>query len=50
VLSAVDLGSTVAVFLVTVPLALLVGPAAMWWWLVLVPVKVWLGRRAGAAR
>ncbi|WP_345585401.1 TMEM175 family protein [Streptomyces prasinosporus] len=49
-LSTADLGSTVVVFLVTIPLALLVGPAAMWWWLVLVPVKVWLGRRAAAAR
>ncbi|MFI5569805.1 TMEM175 family protein [Streptomyces sp. NPDC051740] len=48
VLYAVDLGATVAVFLVTVPLALAVGPAAMWWWLVLVPVKVWLGRRENA--
>ncbi|MCT7351481.1 TMEM175 family protein [Streptomyces sp. 15-116A] len=48
--SALDMGSTVAVFLVTIPLALLMGPAAMWWWLVLVPVKVWLGRREVAAR
>ncbi|WP_432058002.1 TMEM175 family protein [Streptomyces sp. bgisy022] len=48
-LSAVDLGATVAVFLVTIPLALLIGPAAMWWWLVLVPVKVWLGNRANTA-
>ncbi|MFI2424568.1 TMEM175 family protein [Streptomyces sp. NPDC018955] len=47
-LRAVDLGATVTVFLVTVPLALAVGPAAMWWWLVLVPVKVWLGRRENA--
>ncbi|KAF3469897.1 DUF1211 domain-containing protein [Streptomyces sp. Tu 3180] len=49
-LSTADLSSTVVVFLVTIPLALLVGPAAMWWWLVLVPVKVWLGRREAAAR
>ncbi|CAL9649111.1 hypothetical protein SUDANB176_06563 [Streptomyces sp. enrichment culture] len=49
-LSAVDLGATVAVFLVTIPLALLVGSGAMWWWLVLVPVKVWLGRRESTAR
>ncbi|MEU2898949.1 TMEM175 family protein [Streptomyces sp. NPDC001273] len=47
-LYAVDLGATVVVFLVTIPLALAVGPAAMWWWLVLVPVKVWLGRRENA--
>ncbi len=38
----------VGVFVVTIPLALLVGPA-MWWWLVLVPVKVWLGRKDDAA-
>ncbi|MEU5225551.1 TMEM175 family protein [Streptomyces toyocaensis] len=48
VLSTVDLGATVVVFLVTIPLTLLVGPASMWWWLVLVPVKVWLGRRENA--
>ncbi|CAL9375908.1 TMEM175 family protein [Streptomyces sp. enrichment culture] len=47
-LYAVDLGATVVVFLVTIPLALLIGPAAMWWWLVLLPVKVWLGRRENA--
>lgn len=45
-LSAVDLGATVVVFLVTIPLTLLIGSAAMWWWLVLVPVKMWLGLRA----
>ncbi|SDE17275.1 TMEM175 family protein [Streptomyces prasinopilosus] len=49
-LSVADLGATVVVFLVTIPLALAVGPAAMWWWLVLVPLKVWLGRRGSAAR
>ncbi|MFF3895499.1 TMEM175 family protein [Streptomyces sp. NPDC001812] len=48
-LSAVDMGVTVAVFLVTIPLALLIGPAAMWWWLVLIPVKAWLGRGQTAA-
>lgn len=48
-LSAVDLGVTVAVFLGTIPLALLIGPAAMWWRLVLIPVKVWPGRREAAA-
>ncbi|MFJ9656444.1 TMEM175 family protein [Streptomyces griseoflavus] len=47
-LYAVDLGATVVVFLVTIPLALLIGPAAMWWWLVLLPVKVWLGRKETA--
>ncbi|MEV5925061.1 TMEM175 family protein [Streptomyces cellulosae] len=48
-LYAVDLGVMVGVFVVTIPVALLVGPAAMWWWLVLVPVKVWLGRKDDAA-
>ncbi|MEV8593780.1 TMEM175 family protein [Streptomyces sp. NPDC052012] len=48
--SALDMGSTVVVFLVTIPLALFMGSAAMWWWLVLIPVKVWLGRRAESAR
>ena len=48
-LYAVDLGVMVGVFVVTIPLALVVGPAAMWWWLVLVPVKVWLGRKDDAA-
>ncbi len=47
-ISALEMGSTVAVFVVTIPLALAVGPAAMWWWLVLIPVKVWLGRRSTA--
>lgn len=48
-LSAVYLGVTVAVFLVTIPLALLIGPAAMWWRLGLIPVEVRLGRREAAA-
>lgn len=48
-LYAVDLGVMVGVFVVTIPLALLVGLTAMWWWLVLVPVKVWLGRKDDAA-
>ncbi|GAA0664443.1 TMEM175 family protein [Streptomyces thermocarboxydovorans] len=48
--SALDMGFTVAVFAVTVPLALVIGSAAMWWWLVLIPVKVWLGKRAEEAR
>ncbi len=33
----------------SIPLALLVGPAATWSWLALVPVKVWLGRKEHAA-
>ncbi|WAX76714.1 TMEM175 family protein [Streptomyces sp. KMM 9044] len=49
-LSIADLGSTVAVFLVTIPLVLAVGPAAVWRWLVLAPLTVWLGRRESAAR
>ncbi|MFI8193520.1 TMEM175 family protein [Streptomyces sp. NPDC085946] len=48
-LHALDLGVTVLVFLVTVPLALVTGPAAMWWWLVLVPAKYAVGRRARPA-
>lgn len=48
-LYAVDLGVMVGVFVVTIPLALLVGLTAMWWWLVQVPVKVWLGRKDDAA-
>ncbi|MEV5437099.1 TMEM175 family protein [Streptomyces sp. NPDC052682] len=42
---ALDMAATVAVFLVTIPLALTIGVAAMWWWLVLFPVKYALGRR-----
>ncbi|WP_237408181.1 hypothetical protein [Streptomyces sp. M2CJ-2] len=42
-------GVTVAVFLLAVPPALLIGPAAVWWWLVLIPVEVWLGRGEAAA-
>ncbi|MBG0850903.1 DUF1211 domain-containing protein [Streptomyces spinoverrucosus] len=44
-LHLLDPAATVVVFLLTVPLAALVGSAAMWWWLVLIPVKVWIGRR-----
>jgi uncharacterized membrane protein len=49
-LYALDLASTVVVFLLSIPLALVVGTAAVWWWLVLVPVKISLGRRALRAR
>ncbi|MEV5430363.1 TMEM175 family protein [Streptomyces sp. NPDC052701] len=45
-----DLGTTVVVFLLTVPLALVVGPAAAWWWLVLIPAKYVIARRARRAR
>ncbi|MFF8933509.1 TMEM175 family protein [Streptomyces paradoxus] len=40
-----DSATIVVVFLVTVPLVFLTGPAIMWLWLVLVPAKVYLGRR-----
>ncbi|MFB8113787.1 TMEM175 family protein [[Kitasatospora] papulosa] len=43
---ATDLGNTALVFGATVPLAYAVSPvAAMWSWLVLLPLKVTLGRR-----
>jgi hypothetical protein len=41
---------TVAVFLISVPLALAVGSAAMWLWPAMAPVKVAIGRRAERAR
>lgn len=40
-----DSATIVVVFLVTVPLVFVTGPAIMWLWLVLVPTKVYLGRR-----
>jgi uncharacterized membrane protein len=40
-----DSATIVVVFLVTVPLVFVTGPAIMWLWLVLVPAKVYLGRR-----
>ena len=49
-LFALDLAMTVLVFALSVPLALAVGSAAMWFWLVLAPVKVTLGRRAARSR
>ncbi|EGX57312.1 hypothetical protein SZN_23496 [Streptomyces zinciresistens K42] len=49
-LYALDLSVTVVVFLLSVPLALAVGSAAMWSWLAMAPVKVVLGRRADRAR
>lgn len=45
-----DSATTVVVFLATVPLALVAGPRIMWLWLVLVPVKVFLGRRLQSPR
>ncbi|WP_461076612.1 TMEM175 family protein [Streptomyces deserti] len=49
-LYALDLATTVAVFLLTIPLTALIGAAAAWWWLALIPAKVSLGRRARRAR
>ncbi|MEE4540405.1 TMEM175 family protein [Streptomyces sp. V4-01] len=43
-LLTVDLGSTIVVFLASVPLAYASASAAKWCWLVLVPVKVGVGR------
>ncbi|MEU0227148.1 hypothetical protein ABZ177_22710 [Streptomyces sp. NPDC006284] len=37
-------------FSLSTPLALTIGPVAMWGWLVLVPVEVLLGRWANAPR
>ncbi|MFE5398726.1 TMEM175 family protein [Streptomyces sp. NPDC056568] len=45
-----DLAASVVVFSLSIPLALAIGPVAMWGWLVLVPVKVVLGRWANASR
>ncbi|CAL9637641.1 TMEM175 family protein [Streptomyces sp. enrichment culture] len=43
-----DSAAVVVVFVVTVPLVFATGPRIMWLWLVLVPVKVYLGRRLQA--
>ncbi|MER5296736.1 TMEM175 family protein [Streptomyces pharetrae] len=45
-----DLSATVVVFLVSIPLTLVLGAAAAWCWLLLVPLKVFMGRRARRAR
>jgi uncharacterized membrane protein len=45
-----DLVTTVVVFLLTIPLTLVVGSWAILWWLVLIPAKLLLGRRARGAR
>jgi uncharacterized membrane protein len=47
---ALDLGATVAVFLLTIPLTLVFGAAAAWFWLLLAPLKAFLGRRARGRR
>ncbi|WP_367325512.1 TMEM175 family protein [Streptomyces sp. HUAS ZL42] len=47
-LSVLELAVTVTVFVITVPVALVTGPEVMWGWLVLLPVKVVLGRRERA--
>ncbi|MFF9266348.1 TMEM175 family protein [Streptomyces rochei] len=49
-LFGLDIAATVVVFALSIPLALAVGPAAMWSWLVLVPVRGLLGRSATRAR
>ncbi|KYK15374.1 TMEM175 family protein [Streptomyces rochei] len=49
-LFGLDIAATVVVFALSIPLALAVGPAAMWSWLVLVPVQGLLGRSATRAR
>lgn len=49
-LFGLDIAATVLVFALSIPLALAVGPAAMWSWLVLVPVQGLLGRSATRAR
>ncbi|MFD5285866.1 TMEM175 family protein [Streptomyces rubrogriseus] len=49
-LFGLDMAATTVVFALSVPLALAVGPAAMWSWLVLVPVQGLLGRWAMRAR
>ncbi|WP_114256655.1 TMEM175 family protein [Streptomyces sp. Go-475] len=43
-----DGAASVVVFLVTVPLVFVTGPRIMWGWLVLVPLRVYLGRRLQA--
>lgn len=57
--AATDVGSgrdlldpvvTVVVFLLTVPLAALVGSGAMLWWLVLIPARLWTARAVRRAR
>ncbi|RZB14289.1 DUF1211 domain-containing protein [Streptomyces sp. F001] len=48
--TALDGAMTVVIFLLTIPLALLIGSAAVWWWLVLIPAKTAIGRRARKAR
>ncbi|MFJ7040536.1 TMEM175 family protein [Streptomyces rochei] len=49
-LFGLDIAATVVVFALSIPLALAVGPAAMWSWLVLIPVQGLLGRSATRAR
>jgi uncharacterized membrane protein len=49
-LFALDLWMTVLVFSLSIPLALAVGPAAMWLWAALAPLKTAIGLRAARAR
>jgi len=45
-----ELATTVVVFLLTLPLTAVMGSGAIVWWLVLIPAKNILGRRARKAR
>jgi uncharacterized membrane protein len=45
-----DLATTVVVFFLTLPLTAVMGSGAILWWLVLIPAKRILGRRARRAR
>ncbi|MGV9574136.1 TMEM175 family protein, partial [Streptomyces nigra] len=49
-LYVLDLAVTVVVFVASVPLALVYGPAAMWLWAAMAPIKVVIGRRSQKAR
>lgn len=45
-----DLAASIAVFAVSIPLAWPLGGQAMWFWLLLIPLKSATGRRRAAAR
>ena len=49
-LYVLDLAVTVVVFVASVPLSLAYGPAAMWLWAAMAPIKVVIGRRSQKAR
>ncbi|MFE1250852.1 TMEM175 family protein [Streptomyces sp. NPDC058735] len=48
-LHLLDSAVIVVVFLITVPLVFVTGPALMWMWLVLIPAKAYLGHRLETA-